>query len=136
VGDGHAIGGETRRAASMNEDTLQHGDPFDDPLWKAAEKIAHTRRRRSEPYIGCPVTWLKRVLPLVQSAEQLAVAQWLHRRRVICGNDVFTVPNRELYEDLGISRFTKYRTLRLLREAGAIAIILNGKRTMQAKLLW
>ena len=32
-------------------------------------------------HIGCPLEWLKCVIPVVQSKEQLAVAIWLHRRR-------------------------------------------------------
>ncbi len=51
------------------------------------------KRRRADHHIGCPVEWLKRVLPLVNTKEQLAVAIWLHRRRAVCRNELFTVPN-------------------------------------------
>ena len=56
-------------------------------------RVAPKRRKRAEHYIGCPVEWLKRVLPLVKTKEQLAVAIWLHRRRAVCRNELFTVPN-------------------------------------------
>jgi hypothetical protein len=93
------------------------------------------KRRPADPYIGCPVEWLKRVLRLVNTKEQLAVAIWLHRRRVVCHNEPFTVPNKALREDLGLSRQVKYATLRRLEEAGAIALLRDGKHTLQVRLL-
>jgi DNA-binding GntR family transcriptional regulator len=75
-------------------------------------------------------------LPLVHSKEQLAVAIWLHRRRTICGSKLFSVPNRELYEELGLSRWTKYRALDGLEEAGVIAVVRDGQRAMLVRLLW
>jgi hypothetical protein len=64
---------------------------------------ATPKRRRADQHIGCPLEWLKRVLPLVNTKEQLAVAIWLHRRRVVCHNELFTVPNKGLQEDLGLA---------------------------------
>jgi hypothetical protein len=43
------------------------------------------------------------VLSLVKRKEQLAIALYLHRRRTVCDSEVFTVPNRELYEELGLA---------------------------------
>ena len=94
------------------------------------------RRRRADRHIGCPLEWLKRVIPVVQSKEQLAVALWLHRRRVVCGSKVFTVPNRELKEELGLSRKAKYGALHYLEEAGAVALVRNGKHAIQVQILW
>ena len=54
------------------------------------------KRRRADGHIGCPVEWLKRVLPLVKTKEQLVVAIWLQRRRAVCRNELFTVPNKAL----------------------------------------
>jgi hypothetical protein len=119
----------------MSNNVFEDGDPFDDPRWRKTEKDGQGRRR-GDRYIGCPVAWLKRVLPLVRSKEQLAIALWLHRRRAVCGSDLFTVPNRELYEELGLTRFAKYRALRHLEQAGAVALAHNGKHTTLAKLLW
>ena len=118
----------------MNNDNLfEEGDPFDDPAWKETEK---PKRKPRQPHVGCPVAWLKRVLPLVKSKEQLAIALYLHRRRAVCGSEVFTVPNRELYEELGLTRFVKYRALRCLEEVGVIAISQNGRAAMLVSLLW
>ena len=100
------------------------------------ESRAVPKRRRTDPHIGCPLEWLKRVLPRVRTKEQLAVALWLHRRRAVCRNELFTVPNKALQEDLGISRRVKYGALQRLEEAGAIAIIREGKHALKIRLLW
>ena len=94
------------------------------------------KRRRADQHVGCPLEWLKRVLPLVKTKEQMAVALWLHRRRAVCRNALFTVPNKALQEDLGISRRVKYGALQRLEEAGAIAIIREGKHALKIRLLW
>jgi hypothetical protein len=117
----------------MSDDVFQTGDPFDDPLWHAVET---PKRGRNARLVGCPVAWLKRVLPLVRSKEQLAIALWLHRRRAVCGSEVFSVPNRELDEELGLSRYSKYRALHHLEQAGIIAVTQGGKRATRIKLLW
>ena len=75
------------------------------------------------------------MLPLVKSKEQLAVAIWLHRRRAVCRDEVFTVPNQELRGELGLDRFVKYRALQRLEEAGAIALVRAGKRALQVRIL-
>jgi hypothetical protein len=92
-------------------------------------------RRRHAALIGCPLSWLKRVLPLLESKEQVVVAIWLHRRQAICSSDLFNVPNKELKEELGISRFIKYRTLDHLEKAGALAVVRKGKKIL-VRHLW
>ena len=94
------------------------------------------RRKREEHHIGCPVGWLKRVLPLAETKEQLAVAIWLHRRRAVCCNELFTVPNQELHEDLGLSRKVKYAALRHFEKTEVIAVVRDGKRALQVRFLW
>ena len=94
------------------------------------------KRRRADQHIGCRLEWLKRVLPLVNTKEQLAVAIWLHRRRAVCRNELFTVPNKGLQEDLGLNRRVKYGALQHLEAAGAIALIRDGKHTLKIRLLW
>ena len=96
-------------------------------------RVAPKRRNACNHHIGCPVEWLKRVLPLVKNKEQLGVAIWLHRRRAICRSELFTVPNKELLEDLGMSRKVKYQALRHLEKAGAIALVRNGKHALQVQ---
>ena len=97
---------------------------------------ATPKRRRADPHVGCPLEWLKRVLPLVSTKEQLAVAIWLHRRRAICRNELFTVPNKALEVDLGLSRKVKYGALEHLEAARAIALIRDDKHTLKVRLLW
>jgi hypothetical protein len=110
------------------------GDPFDDPAWEAP-KTERGPKRRKEPHIGCPLAWFQRVLPLMQSAEQLAVALWLHRRQALEGQEWFSVPNVTLEEELGVSRNIKYRTLDCLEQAGVIACRNLGHQATQVKLL-
>ena len=93
------------------------------------------RRRRTDNHIGCPVEWLKRIFPLMNSKEQLVIAIWLHRRRKVCGSDLFTVPNNALEMDLGLGRQAKYRALRHLQQMKIIAITRYGKHSLGVKLL-
>jgi hypothetical protein len=73
-------------------------------------------------FVGCPVWWLQHVMSVVNTKEQLVVAIYLWRRRVVCGNHkTFDVPNGEL-KIWGISRHIKYRTLDMLAAAGVIKI--------------
>ena len=94
------------------------------------------RRQRADRYIGCPVEWLKRVLPLVETKKQLAIAIWLHRRRAVCRNELFTVPNQELHKDLGLSRKVKYAALRHFEKMRVITVIRDSKRALQVRFLW
>jgi hypothetical protein len=93
------------------------------------------KRQRADGYIGCPIEWLKRVLPLVKTKEQLVVTIWLHRRRAICRNELFTVPNKALRDNLGLSRRVKYGALAHLEKAGLIQLIRDGRHTLQVRLL-
>ncbi len=91
--------------------------------------------KRANPHIGCSLAWLKRVLPLVNTKEQLVVAIWLQRRRVVYRNELFTVPNQELREALGLSQKIKYRALEHLETAGAITVVRDGKRALRVRIL-
>jgi hypothetical protein len=93
------------------------------------------KRRRADQYIGCPLEWLKRVIPLVKSKEQLAIAIWLHRQRAIYQNEVFTVPNDALEKDLGLSRYVKYKALQHLEKAKVIISLRSGRHALRVKLL-
>jgi hypothetical protein len=94
------------------------------------------KRRQDHQLLGCPLEWVKRVITVVQSKEQLAVAIWLHRRRAVCKREWFDVPNNKLHEELGLCRFVKYRTLQRLEKVGAIALTRSNRRTLQVKILW
>ena len=72
-------------------------------------------------YVICPMSWLTRVLPVVRAPDQLAVALVLYRQCLMWRRQAVVLPNKELAR-LGVSRYTKYRALALLQEAGAITI--------------
>ena len=123
----------------MSRDDLWIGgqaDPFDDPLWKAAEKAARSKRRyRSKAFIGCPLQWLRKVLPLTRSPGQLAVALYLYRLRVVRRSRTVRLSNAVLEKDLHLSQFTKYRILAHLEEAGAIKLGRRDGRSLEVTLL-
>ncbi|MGA8692911.1 MAG: hypothetical protein WB689_03545 [Xanthobacteraceae bacterium] len=106
-------------------------DSKGDPIMDAPDS------KTSDPYIRVTTAWLKRVLPLVSSAEQLVIVMWLFRRWNVCRcKEWFTVPTKELDEELGLSRFTRYRAFKHLEQAGGIVVSRVGKKTMRVKLLW
>ena len=53
----------------------------------------------------------------------------------LCKREWFDVPNQELYEELGLSRLVKYRTLQHLEEGKVIALERAGKRTLRVRIL-
>jgi hypothetical protein len=78
-------------------------------------------------HIGCSISWLLRVTPAVKGKNELVVAIYLQRRRVVCGNrKTIDIPNGEL-ERLGVTRWVKYRTLENLEKAGIITVDRSGK---------
>jgi hypothetical protein len=92
-------------------------------------KKGRPRKAAKDPshFIGCPVWWLRHVLPVVRSKYQLAVALYLWRRRIVCGNHkTFDVPNNEL-KSWGVSRKVKYQTLDRLAVAGVIKVSRKGR---------
>jgi hypothetical protein len=113
--------------------TEQSADPFDDPLWKAAEKAP--AGRRTNAFIGCPMSWLKRVLLAVRSAEQLAVALYVYRRTKVCRSKTVSVSNAELQRELGIDRRIKYRALTGLESAGVVRLKNRIGRAVTVTLL-
>ena len=119
----------------MSEDIFYNSE--NDPIVEAPDSKTE--------HFGCPLAWVQRVLPLVGSAEQLAVAIWLHRRRIVCGGkewfkvpgkEWFTVPAQKLNEELGLSRYARYRAFNHLKQAGGLAVSHNGNKAMRVKLLW
>jgi hypothetical protein len=75
---------------------------------------------------GCPIWWVQCVRPVVRTKDQLIVAVYLWRRRIVCGSEVFDVPNGEL-KICGVSRKAKKRTLELLAIAGRIRVTQHAK---------
>jgi hypothetical protein len=85
--------------------------------------------RQSGGFIGCPLSWLKRVLPVMRGAGQLAVALYVYRRTKICRSRTVTVSNAELEKELGVNRWVKYRALSNLEGAGVVRL---GSKTGHA----
>jgi hypothetical protein len=82
-------------------------------------------------HIGCPVWWLKAVLPVVYGKNELAVALFLYRLRVIHNNRTVPVTNVRLLAELGIDRRVKYRTIKRLEGAGLITVQRRGKNALK-----
>jgi hypothetical protein len=111
-----------------------------DPLARFKSTKPHSaspdvEKKRKDPHFGCLLEWAKKVLPLVKSKDQLAVAIWLHRRRALRKSDVFDVPNEALRLDLSVGRQVKYRTLQRLEQADVVTIIRNGKQAIKVRIL-
>ena len=69
-------------------------------------------------------------------ADQLVVALLLYRECLLRRSNTVALSNGELRK-LGISRYTKYRALAWLREAGVIAIEeADTRRSVRVTLLW
>ena len=86
-------------------------------------------------FIGCPISWLLRVLSAVKGKQELVVAIYLWRRHIICQRrKTFDVPNGEL-ESWGIPRQTKYRALARLDAAGVLAVRRKGKDALTVTIL-
>jgi hypothetical protein len=109
---------------------MKDQNPFKDNLEtlrldaKPASAGAQTRQlrtRRPSRHIGCPLTWFKRVFPIVRGKNELAVALFLYRQHAIHRSRTITLSNACLAE-LGIERHAKYRALRRLAGAGIITL--------------
>jgi hypothetical protein len=86
-------------------------------------------------YITFPLSWLVRVLPVVGTPEQLVVALLLYRECLVRRSNTVALPNDKLRK-LGIGRYTKYRALGRLQEAGAVAVGTRNGRSVRVTLFW
>jgi CRP-like cAMP-binding protein len=121
----------------MKSEDLQGGDPFDDPLWKAADKTARAQRRqkRNKAFVGCPMWWFKWALSRTKSAEQLALALYLYRQRIVQRSKTVRLSNAALEKDLNLSRYAKYRCLARLEETGVLTAGRRDGRSVMVTLL-
>ena len=85
----------------------------------------------SSRHIGCPMWWLKAVLPVVHGKNEVAVALFLYRLRVIYRSRTVPVTNVRLFAELGIDRRTKYLTIKLLERAGLITVERHNQRALK-----
>src|SRR5262245_32857707 len=114
----------------MGNDLWLDGDPFDDPAWKEAALMADAPPRSGKNYGVYSLAYLARVLPVVRTPAQLAVAMLLYRKAVQLRRRTFQVSNEEL-KDFGISRYAKYRALARLTAAGAITIRTQNRQSIE-----
>src|SRR5215468_4738850 len=75
---------------------------------RQASKSRH-RAQEADRHIGCPLPCFQQVYSIARSKGDLAVWLWLWRLRSIRRSRTVKVSNSGLAE-LGISRFTKYRS--------------------------
>ena len=118
-----------------DDDLFEQGDPFEDPAWKEEESPKRKRKwSLRAQYVGCPLEWLQWVARLTKSKQQLLVALYLYRRCHVCHSRTVDVPTRDLAENWGISRTTKYRVLSHLQQAGVVAVRSRTGRTIKVTL--
>jgi hypothetical protein len=98
------------------------------------ERTKKTRPRPDDRFFGCPIWWLRAVLPVVKGKSELVVAIYLFRLRHVTKSKTVVVPNKWLREN-GVSRFVKCRALARLERAGLIAVERRGRVAPEVKFL-
>ncbi len=79
-------------------------------------------------FIGCPLRWFNVVRPILRSRDELAIALFLYRQRIVQGSLTITIANGRLSSEVGISRYTKYRAIKRLENAGIITVRRDGSK--------
>jgi hypothetical protein len=105
--------------SDFNIESLRLPADFEPPPKPVGAAKPRQASKAEDRLIGCPLWWLQCVRPAVKTRDQLIVAIYLWRRRIVCKSATFDVPNGEL-KALGVSRKIKSRTLDLLAAAGLI----------------
>ena len=75
--------------------------------------------------------WFKLVFPIVRGKNELAVALYIYRLRIIRRSRTVVISNTGLLTELAIDRYTKYRALRRLADAGIVQVRRHNKRGAQ-----
>jgi hypothetical protein len=117
----------------MTDDSLWIGEP--DDLARTPKMKTPPTRRRTNSFIGCPMSWLKRALSAMHNAKHLAVALYIYRLTVVRRSKTVTISNTELQREFGIDRYVKYRALSRLERAGLIRICNRTGRAVKVTLL-
>jgi len=63
----------------MGDELFDDGDPFNHPAWQHVAEMIAAPPRPTNDYGIYSLTWLARVLPVVHTPDQLAVAMLLYR---------------------------------------------------------
>jgi hypothetical protein len=82
-------------------------------------------------HLGCPLWWFRLVFPVVGGKNELAVALYLYRLRIVHHSRTVTVTNERLFAELGINRFAKRRALRRLAAAGIVILRRRGQEAVE-----
>jgi hypothetical protein len=106
---------------------------WDDDGTDALAEVAQSPPTAMDPsrHIGCPLWWFQAVLPAVRGKGELAVALFLYRQRVVQGSQTIAVANVRLSTEIGISRFTKYRAIKNLEDAGLVTVRRRNKKAVE-----
>ena len=104
-----------------------------------ADVVQPQRMRKAKPrtaedpsrHIGCPMWWFKAVYPIVRGKGELAVALFLYRQRAVQASRTVPVTNVRLMAEIGIDRFTKYRAIKHLEDAGLITVRRRNKKALE-----
>ena len=84
-------------------------------------------------HIGCPLWWFKLVFPIVHGKNELAVALYIYRLRMVQHSLALTITNERLLAELGVNRFAKYRALQRLADAKVISLRRRGKHAVEIR---
>src|SRR5262245_61411889 len=85
------------------------------------------KRKKAEPFVKVPLWWATASAQATKSPKTLICIRLLHLRWRN-KSPTFQLPNRWL-EGQGVSRFTKYRTLRELETAGLITVDRRSRKS-------
>jgi len=84
-------------------------------------------------HIGCPLWWFRLVFPIVRGKNELAVALYIYRLRMVRHSLTLTITNERLLAELGVDRFAKYRILRRLAGAKVISLRQRGRHAVEIR---
>jgi replication initiation and membrane attachment protein DnaB len=89
------------------------------------EKRKHASHNKR--FFGCSEEWFNAIFPVVGGKNELAVAIYLYHLRALNRGHPFSLSNEKMAARLGVSRYTKYRTVAKLEAAGLLSVRRNGK---------
>jgi hypothetical protein len=75
--------------------------------------------------------WFKLVFPIVRGKNELAVALYIYRLRIIRRSRTVVISNTGLLTELAIDRYAKYRALRRLADARIVQVRRHNKRALK-----
>lgn len=96
-----------------------------------SQKATSGRNRKhtgqNKRFFGCSEEWFNAVFPVVGGKHELAIAIYLYHLRALNRGGPFSLSNEKMAVRLGVSRYTKYRTIAKLEDAGLLSVRRSGK---------